>query len=115
MTKQRCSSIPPPTRGLSTTTSTPASLRTSAGPIPESWSSRGLLTLPNERITSRRAWWSTSVDPRRTRTPVMRSPSRNSFTATEPVSTVRLARSVIGWMNARAELHRSPLRIVVIE
>ena len=45
-----------PTPRLSVTTSMPISIRCSAGPMPDSISSWGLLTAPPDRMTSALAW-----------------------------------------------------------
>jgi hypothetical protein len=45
-----------PTPGLSASTSMPISIRWSAGPMPDSISSCGLLIAPPDRMTSASAW-----------------------------------------------------------
>src|SRR3954468_19237677 len=99
---------PCPTPGRPWTTSTPTSPRCSAGPMPESISSCGVLTAPPERTTSRVARATCTRPPLRYSTPVARPPSTSTRVVSAPVRTVRLGRLVAGCRYASADDQRRP-------
>ena len=98
--KHRCSRMRAPTLAWSTRTSMPADFSTSAGPMPESCSSRGVWMLPSARITSRALGTPSKPVPVRTRTPTTASPSNNRLVASESTAIVRFGRFSTGWRNA---------------
>jgi hypothetical protein len=85
-----------PTPGLSASTSMPISIRWSAGPMPDSISSCGLLTAPPDKMTSAPACSLATSPCRRYVTPVAWPPSTMTLVTRASVSTVRFGRDMAG-------------------
>ena len=95
-----------PTPGRSWTTGTPTAVSSSAGPIPDSSSSRGLLTAPLLKISSRSTRTSTGLPFCRYCSPTARPFSTRIFRPSAWVWMVRFRRLRAGLRYAVAVLSR---------